>query len=233
MVVGSPGKKIIRIPGEKICSISEGEPGEGVYERNGFIYASLTGIQVIQDRKDVAATSHSESDSQAPLIQVIPSAQTVRTFAPEIGQIVICRVTMTNSRLCKCDVVGIDGHFLPTSHPTAPALYHGFIRKEDIRASDKDRVDISKSFRPGDVILAKVLSYGDSYSYALTTAENELGVVFALGQHVNRQSQLSSRAPMLPLSWCEMICPVTLNRESRKVARAQPRYLENYQSQTE
>lgn len=36
-----------------------------------------------------------------------------------------------------------------------------------------------KCFKPGDIILAKVISLGDALSYLLTTAENELGVVVA------------------------------------------------------
>jgi exosome complex component CSL4 len=35
---------------------------------------------------------------------------------------------------------------------------------------------------PGDIIMAKVLSYGDSRKVYLTTAENELGVMFAKSQ---------------------------------------------------
>jgi len=31
------------------------------------------------------------------------------------------------------------------------------IRKEDVRATDRDRVEIFKSFRPGDIVLAKVV----------------------------------------------------------------------------
>ncbi len=34
-------------------------------------------------------------------------------------------------------------------------------------------------FRPGDIVLAEVLSLGDARSYFLTTAKNELGVVHA------------------------------------------------------
>ncbi len=34
-------------------------------------------------------------------------------------------------------------------------------------------------FRPGDIVRAEVLSLGDVRSYFLTTAKNELGVVFA------------------------------------------------------
>ena len=36
-----------------------------------------------------------------------------------------------------------------------------------------------KCFRPGDIILAKVQSLGDTQSYILNTAENELGVIIA------------------------------------------------------
>ena len=214
-------EQIMRVPGEKICSTSEGEPGEGVFERDGSIYASLTGFQVIIERKE----SGEGGDSSPPLIQVVPSRQTVRTSVPEIGQVVVCRVTSVNSRSCKCDIIGIEGRFLPTSPALSSAApYHGFVKKEDIRATDKDRVELYKCYRPGDVILAKVLSLGDSYSYALTTAENELGVVYA----VSAKNADTTKAPMLPLSYCEMICPVTYEREARKVARVQPRYLENY-----
>jgi exosome complex RNA-binding protein Csl4 len=34
-------------------------------------------------------------------------------------------------------------------------------------------------FRPGDIVLADVLSLGDARSYFLSTAKNELGVVHA------------------------------------------------------
>lgn len=215
--------KIIRVPGEKICSVTEGEPGEGVYQRDGFIYASLTGVQRIIERKETI-----DGESLPPLIEVLTSKRTTRTGVPEIGQVVVCRVTSTNSRMCKCDVIGIEGTFLPTSPALSGSSYHGFIRKEDIRATNKDRVEISKCYRPGDVILAKVLSLGDSYSFALTTAENELGVVYALGDKVLTNPSEYSRVPLLPLSFAEMICPETFDREPRKVARAQARFLENY-----
>lgn len=41
------------------------------------------------------------------------------------------------------------------------------------------QVQIQASFRPGDVVRAEVLSLGDARSYHLTTAKNELGVVYA------------------------------------------------------
>ncbi|KAM9052749.1 exosome complex component CSL4 isoform X2 [Balaenoptera acutorostrata] len=79
-------------------------------------------------------------------------------------------------------------------------------------------VEIYKSFRPGDIVLAKVISLGDAQSnYLLTTAENELGVVVAHSE---------SGVQMVPISWCEMQCPKTHTKEFRKVARVQPEFLQ-------
>ena len=38
---------------------------------------------------------------------------------------------------------------------------------------------MEECFLPGDVVMAKVLSYGDSKKIYLQTMENELGVIFA------------------------------------------------------
>nr|XP_020033334.1 exosome complex component CSL4 isoform X2 [Castor canadensis] len=88
----------------------------------------------------------------------------------------------------------------------------------DVGAIVTCKVEIYKSFRPGDIVLAKVISLGDAQSnYLLTTAENELGVVVAHSE---------SGVQMIPISWCEMQCPKTHTKEFRKVARVQPEFLQ-------
>uniref|UniRef100_A0A8D0EIB8 Exosome component 1 n=1 Tax=Strix occidentalis caurina TaxID=311401 RepID=A0A8D0EIB8_STROC len=78
-------------------------------------------------------------------------------------------------------------------------------------------------FRPGDIVLAKVVSFplislGDAQSnYLLSTAENELGVVVARSE---------AGVHMVPISWCEMQCPRTHTKDFRKVARVQPQFLQ-------
>lgn len=57
--------------------------------------------------------------------------------------------------------------------------YSGVIRVQDVRATEIDKVQVQASFRPGDVVRAEVLSLGDARSYHLTTAKNQLGVVYA------------------------------------------------------
>ena len=72
-----------------------------------------------------------------------------------------------------------------------------------------------KCFRPTDIVLARVLSYGEASSgYLVTTAENEFGVVIA-------RSELSAEK-MVPISWTEMQCPKTFNKENRKIAKVIP-----------
>lgn len=105
-------------------------------------------------------------------------------------------------------------------------------RSQDVRATEKDKVKIYNSFRPGDVVRAEVISLGDARSYMLSTAKNELGVIFATsvagtGQHgtdLRRgKNDAYSRhvvgATMIPISWQEMQCPITKTIEYRKCAK--------------
>jgi exosome complex component CSL4 len=48
-----------------------------------------------------------------------------------------------------------------------------------VRATEIDKVVMVDCFRPGDVVRAEVLSLGDARSFYLTTAQNDLGVVYA------------------------------------------------------
>lgn len=63
-----------------------------------------------------------------------------------------------------------------------------------------------------------MISLGEASSgYILTTAENELGVVIAQSEN--------SGAKMVPVSWTEMQCPKTYNKEFRKIAKVIPESL--------
>jgi len=61
-------------------------------------------------------------------------------------------VTALTQRYCKCVIKCIGDTVL-----TRP--YRAVLRKEDVRATEKDKVEMIKSFRPGDIILARVVSF--------------------------------------------------------------------------
>eukprot|EP01035_Chromulina_nebulosa_P017312 gene17312-22853_t len=50
----------------------------------------------------------------------------------------------------------------------------GVIRKEDVREFEKDKVVLTDTFIPGDLLKAVVLSLGDSKYLYLTTANDNL-----------------------------------------------------------
>ena len=62
------------------------------------------------------------------------------------------------------------------------------------------KIEINKSFRSGDVIIARVISLGDTNSYALGCAENELGVVIAYseaGEILQKKNLVSKQLQLL------------------------------------
>ncbi|KAK0152067.1 Exosome complex component CSL4 [Merluccius polli] len=207
------------VPGDKLCSTDDCRPGTGVYMRHGYIYSSLAGYVLRKNEGE-----------ELPVISVVRETET--QLLPDVGAIVTCKVTSINPRFAKV-------HILYVGSTPLKDRFRGTIRKEDVRATEKDKVETYKSFRPGDIVLAKVVSFhllmeqlifwlftldlpaqislGDVQSnYLLTTAENELGVVVAHSE---------AGAQMVPVSWCEMQCPRTHTKEFRKVARVQPEYL--------
>merc|ERR1712002_982347 len=119
---------------------------------------------------------------------------------PSTGDVVTVKILSVNPRFAKASIMCVKDVVL--SDP-----FRGQIRKEDVRSVEKDRVEMYKSFRPGDIVLARVISFGDAAAgYLLTTAENELGVVIA-------KSETGSH--MVPVSRTEMQCPDTYTKEAR------------------
>lgn len=57
---------------------------------------------------------------------------------------------------------------------------------------------MTKCYLPGDIIKTKLISYGDSLKLYLSTAEDDLGVLFAKHSETNKL--------MIPFSWNEMLC---------------------------
>ncbi|XP_063834816.1 exosome complex component CSL4 [Ostrinia nubilalis] len=188
----------ICIPGMRL-SLSDAEhiSGPGTYELKGYIYATLAGI---------LKTEHDEVTKATVISVVSPRTPSV---LPRSGDIVTCKVTVVNSRMVQCVILCVGSSVLVRP-------YRGVLKKEDIKSTDKDRIDPYKCFRPGDVILARVLPMTEIHWYHLSTAENELGVVIATAEGSPQGIN------MVPISWSEMQCPKTLTKEPRKVARVIP-----------
>ncbi|OJD15050.1 hypothetical protein AJ78_04673 [Emergomyces pasteurianus Ep9510] len=154
---------------------------------------------------------------------------------PAVDSIVLARVTRVQKRQATLSIlVVLDDSLFPSSpYPTTttaddllpPSLlsttnadplnaddlrYQALIRKEDVRAVEKDRVVMDEMFRVGDIVRAVVISLGDQSFYYCSTARNELGVVMGRSEEGN---------VLVPVSWRAMVDGKTGRREARKVAR--------------
>ncbi|KFV09525.1 Exosome complex component CSL4, partial [Pterocles gutturalis] len=132
---------------------------------------------------------------QLPVVSVVRDAES--QLLPDVGAVVTCKVCSINSRFAKV-------HILYVGSTPLKSTFRGTIRGEDIGATEKDKVEVYKSFRPGDIVLAKVVSFPLLPGGPTGT----LGV------------------QMVPISWCEMQCPRTHTKDFRKVARVQPQFLQ-------
>ncbi|XP_031667552.1 exosome complex component CSL4-like isoform X1 [Oncorhynchus kisutch] len=174
------------VPGDRLCSTEDCMPGTGVYLRHGYIYSSLAGYVLRKNEGE-----------ELPVISVV--RETEAQLLPDVGAIVTCKVTSINPRFAKV-------HILYVGSTPLKDRFRGTIRKEDVRATEKDRVETYKSFRPGDIVLAKVISLGDVQSnYLLTTAENELGVVVAHSEAGAQMVSISSIFLFPLLSGAQMV----------------------------
>ncbi|TFK57153.1 hypothetical protein OE88DRAFT_1709530 [Heliocybe sulcata] len=159
--------------------------GNGVYNRDGIVRASLLGVP----RNEGSTLTISRITPRAP----VPNS------------IVLGSVTRLTPIQAMVAITVVDGVPLPLGEE-----FTGVIRAQDVRSTEKDKVKIGDCFRGGDVVKGLVISLGDARSYYITTARNDLGVIFATSE---------AGATMEPVSWQEMRCSKTGRIEKRKCAK--------------
>lgn len=190
----SEGTRVV--PGDYLGNVAQFSRGSGTYEKGSGIFSELVGeVKVGETRVD-------SSQLTKPAVSVVGKYSL--NSIPSVGSVVITRVLNISERQAKVSVISVENRLLQEP-------LNGVIRKEDVRAVEKDTVDVFASFRPGDIVRARVISLGESHShYGLSTDRNELGVIMATSER---------GYPMGPVSWTEMQCLQTGIRETRKVAK--------------
>jgi len=176
------------LPGQRLGHSGDFLPGQGTYVRKQHIYASVVGFKQIDE-------------GTPPTLSVAKEKEPA--LVPQISSIVTAKIIRVNPRFASANILCVGSKAVKEQ-------FRGIIRTQDVRATEIEKIEIYKSFRPGDIVQAEVISLGDSRSYYLSTAKNELGVIFATSV---------SGATMIPISWNTMQCPKTKMIEHRKVAK--------------
>lgn len=150
-------KKEFVIPGDYIGVAEEFLPGNGAYEENGKIYATLVGnLELDMSRRSASVISKTN---------VVPQIKE--------GDIVYGEVVSVKPQMVYVDLLALEGYAdKKLSANTKARIY--------VSQTDKKYVKtISTEFRNGDVVRARVVdTQGDAVR--LSTAEDNLGVIRAV-----------------------------------------------------
>ncbi|GIL61892.1 hypothetical protein Vafri_16251 [Volvox africanus] len=183
--------------GDRLGASDAYEAGEGVYVRDGFLFAGVVGHQRIETPPPPL-----EGGGGKPVLHV--ATRGTQPLVPKPGDVVTVKISRVTQTTALALIVCVGRQALSTE-------FKGAIRQQDVRATEIDRVILYDCFRPGDIVRAEVLSLGDARSYYLSTAKNDLGVVYA--------RSAAAGAPLVPTGWVTMQCPETQTVEKRKVAK--------------
>lgn len=200
----------LALPGTLLGPASKYAPGPGTHIHEASVYASIAGLVASTPASNPALT-------KLPLLSVarpaVGAGQDNTNILPQVESQVLARITRLGARFASAEILVIapqDATSISTNATVCTTPFGAQIRREDIRATEKDKVTIQDSFRVGDLIRAVVISLGDQGGYYLSTAKNELGVVVARGD---------DGEVLVPVSWKEVRDMRTGRGEARKVAK--------------
>ena len=201
----------IAVPGQILASTSSHLAGPGTHIYENDILASIVGSSVITPPPNRSSKPTISIPRHSPHQSVLSTAT---NSLPTVNSIVLCRVLRVQQRQLIASILLTDpspSTLVQYPFTTNDELqFQAVLRREDVRAYEKDKIVLNEMYRAGDIIRATVISLGDERSYYISTAGNELGVVIAKSEAGNA---------MVPASWKEMKDVVTGKGESRKVAK--------------
>jgi|Deesub1362A_J573_1020465.scaffolds.fasta_scaffold00350_15 exosome complex component CSL4 len=141
------------LPGMEVGYAEEFIPGEGTYEEDGKIYASITGTLKI-DLKERKMSVEPKTSSPA---------------VPKKGDIIVGTIVDIKPQFAIVDILKIKGVDRELSGSVSGSIHIS-------KTKDSYVPDLSKEFGHGDIILARIIDT-DRTPLALSTVEKELGVI--------------------------------------------------------
>ncbi|KAM0558600.1 hypothetical protein ACHAPJ_004798 [Fusarium lateritium] len=198
----------VALPGKVLGPVTKFAPGAGTHVYEGNVVSSLLGQVTVTPPVKNPGPAKRLNKITAPTTEELATISVSRhgrkrEILPDVDNIVLARVLRLMPKQAIVVIQQVGDTVLQTE-------WQGVIRVQDVRATEKDKVKIYESFKPGDIVRAQVISLGDQANYYLSTASNELGVILATSEAGN---------DMVPVSWKEYKDPETGISEPRKVAK--------------
>jgi exosome complex component CSL4 len=158
----------LAIPGQPLGPANDYLPGPGTHIHNSNLYASILGpvTTTVPPKPAGPQKRLTKITSAAPVplptvsiernisIATVPDGSVMKKteVLPEVNSTVLCRVTRITPRQATVAI-------LVVGQTVLDGEWQGLIRVQDVRATEKDKVRIFESFRPGDIVRAIVVSF--------------------------------------------------------------------------
>ena len=160
----------IALPGRVIGPISKFAPGPGTHIFEGNVVSSLMGTVTIAPPKKAPGPAKRLNKITAPNSDELSTASVARhgrkrEVLPDVGNTVLARVLRLMPKQAIVVIQQVGDTVLQTE-------WQGVIRVQDVRATEKDKVKVYESFKPGYIVRAHVVSiqqYGLWYIWEYTS----------------------------------------------------------------
>jgi exosome complex RNA-binding protein Csl4 len=146
------------VPGDRVGLTHEYRSGPGTFVRGSHVLASLVGTRVVTppgagggggDSGGGSGGASASAGTGLPVVSVQQFRPLAASCIPAVGVVVTGRVTAINARVANVEIVCVGGTPVKQS-------FSGLIRKENVLASETDRIGMEQCCRPGDVVVAEV-----------------------------------------------------------------------------
>lgn len=237
--IAGPGTKVVHYDLNNIDVITSTRIGNVQVVKKGLLNNEENEKTTNNDMTLIEISVINEITSNGNSIPNTLSKSNRDKLLPKEGDIVLCRVVRISLQRANVEIIGFQNEPIPIdggvganghgvigvnggsggatfsmsqSSSDLGETFRGIIRSQDVRATERDRVKMIECFKPGDIVKAQILSLGDGVNYYLTTARNDLGVIFA-------KSDNGAGNLMHAMDWQTMVSPVTGVIEKRKCAK--------------
>lgn len=145
----------LAVPGKILGPATQYLSGPGTHLHNNQVVSSLLGRVTLSTNPRAGPTKRltkitAPRDEELPTVSVA-RGEGSREVLPDVGAVVLCRVIRLVTKQAIVSIQQVGGTVLETE-------WQGVIRSQDVRATEKDKVKIYESFRPGDTVRAQVVS---------------------------------------------------------------------------
>lgn len=146
----------LALPGKILAPASKYAAGSGTHIHEGNIVSSLMGIVTITAPAKTPGPAKRLNKITAPSADELSTISVARhgrkrEILPDVNNIVLARVVRLMPKQAIVVIQQVGETVLQTE-------WQGVIRVQDVRATEKDKVKIYESFKPGDIVRAQVVS---------------------------------------------------------------------------